>query len=157
MAWADYKTPTIEIPGAGPVRGLGLDDIGQLIANNLDEMLEAADLYVASTRDVLATGNTVEFITMLVKKFPELATEVISIAADEPKVKSMKLGLGIQMAALSAITSLTVQDAGGLGNLSATLSPIFRKMVTGTGPVSRSLKDALSKFSTTAFEKTPTS
>jgi hypothetical protein len=48
------------------------------------------------------------------------------MCADEPSLKGKKMGLGIQISALSAIVKLTLEEAGGLGNLSATLAALVK-------------------------------
>lgn len=161
MAWTDHKTPTIMITLSDthkePVRGLDLADLGVLINNHLEPMMRVAELYKEAKGDVFADANFAGFLLLLTKQFPSLAMEVISIGADEPKVKDMKLGISIQIQALMAIGKLTVEDAGGLKNLSGMLLNVLQGALQTRGPASQKLKDILSKSSISDSVKTPTS
>ena len=59
----------------------------------------------------------------LAKDFPELGAEVISAGADEfddeATAKARQLPIATQIMALNAIAKLSMEDAGGLGNLLA--------------------------------------
>lgn len=156
--WGDYSVPVIMIDtGDGqrrPVRGFSTEDIGALVVENLDTMMELTALYVESQRDVFATGNLHDLIIVAAKSFPDLVSEVISRVTDEPALRTQRLGVGLQVAILSAAFSLTVQDAGGLKNLSAMLTSAVRATVAGRGDVSQKLQDILSPSSTSDAAKT---
>ena len=72
---------------------------------------------------MIRTGNLQQFILTLVKDFPELAAEVISAGADEfndlATAKARRIPIASQIAALTAISRLSMEDAGGLKNLLA--------------------------------------
>lgn len=105
------------------VRGLCLDDMTFLVQRHLGPITRALKLWQESREDVLRTGNVAQFAMTIAKDFPELAAEVISAAADEldegATAKARQLPIAAQIAALAAIARLSVEDAGGLGNLLA--------------------------------------
>jgi hypothetical protein len=146
----DFKVPTADIPLnkeiSITVRGLGLDDLSCLVATHLDSISKAAELYNRSKEDIFATANMQGFILTLAKDFPGLVSEVISIAADEPDAKDVKLPFPIQLRALTEISRLTLEDAGGMGNLFATLGSLWKGARDGAG-LSR-LTETLSRNST---------
>jgi hypothetical protein len=133
MKLADYtiQREKITLPGKAvggekpffEVRGLCLDDMTFLIQRHLGPITRALKLWQESREDVIRTGNVSQFVMVLAKDFPELAAEVISAAADEldeaATAKAGKLPIAAQIAALSAISRLSMEDAGGLGNLLA--------------------------------------
>ena len=163
MSWADYQTPVIQIETgeAGgktrPVRGLGLDDISLLVVNHLDDMMEITTLYIQSQKDVAAVTNFTDMIVLASKNFPKFVSEVISIVTDTPELRDKKLGVALQMKILSAALKLTIEDAGGMGNLSATLQDAVRAALAGRGEVSRRLQDIISQSSTSGAAKMPSS
>ncbi len=129
---AEYQTPRIEVPldtsGTKIVslRGLNLDDLADLLQGHLEPISKAVDLYQQSKQDIFTNKNFQGFILGILKDFPGLVTEVISIAADEPEAKKVKLPLGFQTAAIAAVMKLTLEEAGGLGNLFASLAALAR-------------------------------
>lgn len=133
MKLADYTIPRerITLPGKAvdgvkpyfEVRGLCLDDMTFLIQNHLGPITRALKLWQESREDVLRSGNLGQFVMTVAKDFPDLAAEVISAAADELDVgataKAKQLPIATQILSLNTITRLTIEDAGGLGNLLA--------------------------------------
>ena len=160
MSWTDYKTPTIMVPTgeAGgierPVRGMGLEDISTLVVNHLDSMMEITTLYIQSQKDVAAVTNMTDMIVLASKQFPAFVAEVISIVTDTPELRDKKLGVGLQMKIMSSALKLTVEDAGGMGNLSAMLQTAVKAALAGRGEVSQRLQAILSQSSTTDAGKT---
>lgn len=156
--WTDYTVPTIMIdPGDGkerPVRGLGVDDMSQLIVANLDAMMEVTSLWIASQKDVFASNNTTDLMMVAAKNFPQLVGELISMATDTPELRHVRLPAGAQLKILQACLKLTVEDAGGLGNLSAMLSNAVRVAVANRGEASQRLQAILSPSSTSGVGKT---
>lgn len=159
--WGSYSIPTIGIDtGDGhqrPVRGLSTEDIGGLLVRHLDSMMEITTLYVQSLKDVTAATNLTDVIVVAARSFPGFVSEVISIVTDEPKLKDMRIPADLQLRILQAAFKLTVEDSGGLGNLSAILTNAVRAAVAGRGDVSRKLQDILSPSSTSGAEKMLTS
>jgi hypothetical protein len=105
------------------VRGLNLADMTFLVQRHLGPITRALKLWQESREDVIRTGNVSQFVMVIAKDFPELAAEVISAAADEltegATAKARQLPIAAQIAALAAISRLSMEDAGGLGNLLA--------------------------------------
>lgn len=130
MSWADYQPPTAEVPlgsgATGRVRGLNVDDLSSLITNHLEAISKAVALYAASKRDVYTSANLHAFVIQTASQFPGLVSEVISLAADEPSLKGKKIALGVQIAALNEIAKLTLEELGGLGNLSLVLANLAK-------------------------------
>lgn len=151
-----FKTVRSEVPlpGENPaihVRGLGLEDFSVLITDHLALITEAAERWAAMKKDVYAKANLQGFILVLARDFPQLVSEVISIAADEPELKGFRLPIGPQMAAITEIARLTLVDAGGLGNLLAVLGSALKG--AGGDSLEESLKQAMSQSSIGAFVK----
>jgi hypothetical protein len=161
MTWTDYQVPTMMIDtGDGqqrPVRGLSLDDMSALIVNHLDTMMEITTLYIQSQKDVLAVTNMTDLLMVAARSFPAFVSEVISMVTDTPELRTKRLPAGLQMTILSASLKLTIEDAGGLGNLSAMLQNAVKAAVAGRGEVSQKLQDILSPSSIGGAAKTPTS
>jgi hypothetical protein len=161
MTWTDYKIPTVMIDtGDGaerPVRGLSLDDMSLLVVNNLDAMMEITTLYIQSQKDVLAVTNMTDLLTVAVRQFPDFVSEVISVVTDTPELRGMRLPAGLQLKVLAGALKLTLEDAGGMGNLSAMLQDAVKAAVAGRGEVSQKLQDILSQSSTSGAGKTRTS
>lgn len=156
--WTDYKIPTTDIDtGDGekrPVRGLSLDDMSTLIVNHLDTMMQVTTLYVQSQKDILATGNMTDLLIVAAREFPEFVSEVISIVTDTPDLRDKRLPAGLQLKIVQAAVKLTVEDAGGMGNLSAILQNAVKAAVAGRGEVSQKLTAILSPSSTSGAAKT---
>jgi hypothetical protein len=133
MKLSDYTIQREQIPLPGPakggvkpffeVRGLCLDDMTFLVQRHLGPITRALKIWQEQREDVIRTGNLSQFIMTLAKDFPELMAEVISAAADElddgATATARQLPIATQIAALSAISRLSMEDAGGLGNLLA--------------------------------------
>lgn len=136
MSWADYKPPSAEVtigidpatnePIIGIVRGLNLDDLSYLISNHLEPISQAVELYAKSKQNVYSTKNLHGFVISCASQFPGLVSEVISRAADEPSLREKKLAMSVQLAALNEIVRLTVEELGGLGNLSLVLGNLAK-------------------------------
>lgn len=138
---SEYQTPRIEVPlGQDKVvllRGLNLDDFALLLQDHLEPISKAVELYQQSKQDIYTSKNMQGFILAIVKDFPGLVSEVISIAADEPEAKRVKLGLGFQTSAIAAISKLTLEEAGGLGNLFASLAALARGVLQNASEMSQ--------------------
>jgi hypothetical protein len=159
--WTDYKAPTVLIDtGDGKeraVRGLSLEDLSQLVSSHLDEMMEITTLYIQSQKDVFASTNMTDVVLIAVRQFPKIVSEVISIVTDTPELRGVRLPVGLQIRVIQAAAKLTVEDAGGLGNLSATLQSVVNATVAGRGEVSQKLQAILSPSSTSGVGRTRTS
>lgn len=121
MALKDHVTPRMVVPLIGDnsvaVRGFNLDDFAALMPNHFEAVTKIAELYGQHKQSVFSGKAFSDFVLHCAKDFPGLVAEVISIAADEPDAKNVKLGTALQISILTAIVKLTVEEAGGLGNL----------------------------------------
>lgn len=128
---SEYQTPRIDVPldtsgTVVSVRGLNLDDLALLLQDHLEPISKAMEMYQRSKNDIFSNSNFQGFVLGILKDFPGLVSEVISIAADEPEARKVKLPLGFQTSAISAVMKLTLEEAGGLGNLFASLAALAR-------------------------------
>lgn len=159
--WTDYEVPRIMIPTGDdverPVRGLTLDDMSNLIVNHLDTMMQITTLYIQSQKDVASVTNMTDLFMVAVREFGPFVSEVISMVTDEPSLAKKRLPVGLQIAIIQAALKLTIEDAGGLGNLSAILQTAVKAAVAGRGEVSQKLQAILSQGSTSVAGKTRTS
>ena len=133
MLLKDYVIPRSRITLPGPavdgqrpyfeVRGITLDDMTFLVNRHIGPITKAVKMYQESREDILKTGNLQGFVMTLARDFPDLAAEVISAASDqlddETRNKARQLPISVQISALSEITRLSLEDAGGLKNLLA--------------------------------------
>jgi hypothetical protein len=160
-SWTTYQVPTIGVdPGDGierPVRGLSLDDMSVLIVNHLNEMMDISTLYIQTQKDVFATNNMADLLMMIARSFPGFVSEVISMVTDTPELRTVKLPAGPQMLIMQAAIKLTVEDAGGLGNLSAMLQSVVKQAMANNGEASQKLAAILSRSSTSGAGKTQSS
>lgn len=131
MSIADYEPPKIEFELSSSVkivlRGLSTEDIVHLFEANFAEVQATWELYEQANRAIFTDTAQVKFLAALIQKCPGLIAEVISRSAGEPeqmhRVKTW--GLGLQMGCMQVIFNLTLQEAGGLKNLSASLDPML--------------------------------
>jgi hypothetical protein len=128
-----------------------------LVVDHLDDMMEITTLYIQSQKDVKAVTNYTEMLILISKSFPHFVSEVISIVTDTPELRHVKLGAALQIKILSASLKLTVEDFGGVGNLSALLQNAVAEAVKSRGEVGQKLKAILSPSSIGESEKTLTS
>ncbi len=133
MPLAAHKTPRITVPlldgNDVSVRGFNLDDLMGLVPNHFEDLSKVAALYAEHKESVFSQRAITSMILQIANSFPGLISEVISVAADEPDARDIKLSTGLQMSVLTAIVKLTVEEAGGLGNLFARLRDIGRSVV----------------------------
>lgn len=121
MPLTAHQTPRMIVPllsgNTVAVRGLNLDDFAALLPNHFEAVSKIAALYAEHKQSVFSSKAIGDFIMSSAVTFPGLVSEVISIAADEPEARDVKLGTSLQITVLTAIVKLTVEEAGGLGNL----------------------------------------
>jgi len=144
MGLRKHKTPTQKVPllddNVLVLRGLNLDDFTALLTTHLEPMSKAASLYSEHKKNSFSDTSFNNFVLTIAADFPGLVSEVISmcevlspeeereIDPDEPLPI---LGVGFQLSALSTILTLTVQEAGGLGNLFAQLAHLGKGVKQG--------------------------
>lgn len=121
MPLSAHQTPRMIVPLLNgndvAVRGLNLDDFAALMPSHFEAISKIAALYAEHKQSVFSSKAIGEFIMSSAVTFPGLVSEVISIASDEPDARNVKLGTSLQITVLTAIVKLTVEEAGGLGNL----------------------------------------
>jgi hypothetical protein len=131
--------------GSFAVRGMNTDDLTFLVTNYLEEVVAALAQF--GEKHDLSGGRVHkdalgEFFLILVHGFPDIVAEMISRCADRPdlieKVRRMPFIIHIQ--ALAAIVELTVEDAGGLGNLWAVLRSLLETRNLQVGPLTNRLR-----------------
>jgi hypothetical protein len=147
MKLEEYTIPRerITLPGKAvngvkpfiEVRGLCLDDMTYIVQNHLGPLTRAMKTWQESKADIIRTGNLQQFLLTIIKDFPDLAAEVISAAADElseaATATAKRLPLASQISALAAISRLTMEDVGGLGNLLAEMRQRFESAAESIG------------------------
>lgn len=133
MALIDHVTPRMVVPllagNTVSVRGINLDDFMALLPNHMEAVSKIAALYAQHKQSVFSPKAFEAFLLATAHGFPGLVSEVISIAADEPDTKHVKLGTSLQISVLSAVMKMTVEEAGGLGNLFAQLRDVGARVL----------------------------
>lgn len=129
MTIAAYTLRTGRVPlgkdNSFEVRALTFPDIAAMISNNRETLVAIIAKYQEAQGDVYSRRNISELAFMIARDFPTLSTEIISasvhgeVVTEETKLKIAMFPAPIQMAALIEIVKITVEEAGGLGNLMA--------------------------------------
>lgn len=107
------------------VRALTFPAVAALVADRATELAAIVAKYQETRKDITSTKNIGDLVTMVVRDFPNLATEIVSSCivgetVDAPLIDKIKLlPFPVQLDALLKIGRLTVEEAGGLGNLIA--------------------------------------
>lgn len=134
------------------VRGLTVPDVTKLLERRLGDIEVAFEL-VKGTKGLATDG----VIMSLLNEAPALMAEVISEAADDrdnPE-RYMKLPFSAQFQAINEIARMTLEEAGGLKNLIATLQSLLPAAFPGAAAASRAKAEAeVSGTSIGDFEKT---
>ncbi|WOE76322.1 phage pre-tape measure protein [Alterisphingorhabdus coralli] len=119
------------------IYGVHRDAISVVFERNQDG-LEESDLFL----DVIAT-------------FPEIVAEVIARASGDLSEEAIsvarRLDVGVQLMALEKIGNLTVESAGGLGNLVA----LVQRLMAGLGQKTVEAKSHLSASSAASENNAP--
>lgn len=140
MPLAEYTPETREIPfgkekegkrNSLTVRALSLNDITPMISSRMGDLEQLYSIFKGAKAAIYATHNVSSLLVMVVTKLPDLASEVISVACDEPgnKAQAARLPIAVQVAALSEIMKLTLEDAGGLKNLYGMLTNLTDELL----------------------------
>lgn len=117
MALKDLFVPTVTIKTSGgefAVRGLSLNDILRLVEKHRASMNTLFQKFVQSGED-LGLENSAQMGAVLVESAPDVAAEIIALAADEPdQLETVKsLSFPVQLDTLEQIGRLTFEAAGG--------------------------------------------
>lgn len=140
MSLATYipETVTILVPvkkGADPVtftvRGLNTDDLTWLVTEHLHDVEATIELWSAAREEIMARGSMDAFILKMVGSVPGLVSEVISVVAGERHLKDVyrTLPFSVSALALTHILRLTMEENGGLKNLSTALVKLVNEML----------------------------
>ncbi len=133
MGLAQHVTPRMIVPlldgNSVSLRGLNLDDFSALLVDHLEPISKIAELYAEHKNSVFSNKAFQGFLIGIAKDFPSIVMEVISMSSDEPDAKGVRLATGLQISCLTAIMKLTVEEAGGLGNLFAQLGALGRGVI----------------------------
>ncbi|WLJ71131.1 hypothetical protein [Sphingomonas phage Carli] len=109
------------------VRAITFPDLAIMASNHMPALIAIVAKYQETKADVYSTKNIGQLALTIARDFPTFATEIISscvvgeTVTDETKAKIGLLPAPVQMTALIEISKLTVEEAGGLGNLVADL------------------------------------
>lgn len=153
MALRGYKQKTDTIQAGDQtvtVRALTLADVTILVDGYWSEIKSIYDYYVSIESDVEPDAKFNRMILECVRIAPDLAAAIIAVSAGEPdEVETAKsLPFTVQVDALVKITTLTLTEAGGLGNFSAVLRRAAESVrsalpVTASPPPPLSVPDPL--------------
>jgi hypothetical protein len=126
-----YSPPTRSIPVRGSeqpliVRGLSFDDVFLLVQAHLPEITQAVEQYRDSLGDIHSQRNMHNFLSGVLTGFPTLVGHLIATAAGVPEehATAQRYPAGVQLAALTAIVELTMEDASGIADPSLALGQV---------------------------------
>ena len=132
MSLSSYTPPREDI-AAGTftlsVRGLNVNDVALLMATHANNIITGYRAFESMLNGSLDAEQAVnKIIIETVIHAPNLAAQIIALAADEPNEsgRALQLPFPVQVAALAKIMTLTFEAGGGLGNFLAALAGIAR-------------------------------
>lgn len=105
------------------VRAITFPDLAFLVQHKMSELIAIVAKYQETREDITNRKNMGELFLMVARDFPTLAVEIISACVygemvDETlRHKIGALSFPVQLDALTKIGKLTIEEAGGLGNL----------------------------------------
>lgn len=141
MSIADYEPPSLAFKLNDKVsvtlRGVSTADLTKIVTSNFEDVTETWELFQVAQKAVYTTDGQRKLMLSLIQKCPALVAEVISLSAGEPDQvdRIAKWGIGLQMGCLQVIYNLTLQEAGGLKNLLASLEPMLPTLAKLSGNV----------------------
>lgn len=109
------------------VRAITFPDLVLMASNHMPSLVAIVAKYQEAKQDVYSQKNIGQLALTVARDFPTFATEIISACIvgetvdDATRQKIALLPAPVQMQALVEIGRLTVEEAGGLGNLMADL------------------------------------
>lgn len=136
MALKGFKVPTkaIALPGGESftVRGLSLDGIAAILAD-YQTLVEETVAQSASADGNFDMRDFRSIAEKVVTRFPQLAAEIIALAADEEDVieEARSLPAPIQLVALEHIATLTFEASGGPKSVVEMVTRWFQGISTG--------------------------
>lgn len=118
------------------VRGLTVPDLTDILGKHLDSVEELVELYDRAKTSIFARSTLDGFMLKMINGFPGVTSEIISkvcvdeaASAEELKDRAEKLTFPVQAAILNEVISLTMEEAGGLKNLFATLGLVASELL----------------------------
>ena len=142
MPLSAYEARTARVPlnkgNDFEVRPITFPDLALLASQQMPALVAIVAKYREAQEDVYSRKNITNLALSVARDFPTFATEIISACVvgetvtDETKKKIALLPAPVQMSALVEIGRLTVEEAGGLGNLMADLRSKFEGLVDQT-------------------------
>lgn len=142
MPLSAYEARTARVPlnkgNDFEVRPITFPDLALMASKHMPTLVAIVAKYQESKEDIYSRKNITELALSVARDFPTFATEIISACIvgetvdDETRRKITLLPAPVQMTALVEIGRLTVEEAGGLGNLMADLRSKFEGLVDQT-------------------------
>lgn len=118
------------------VRALTFPDIIAAVSSHMPALIAIVSKSQEADGDIYTKMNTSQMAMMVARDFPSVATEIISMCVvgetmdEAARSKVAMLPAPISMNALLSIFRLTVEEAGGLGNLVADLRQHVQSVMT---------------------------
>jgi hypothetical protein len=134
MPLSTYEIPMASIPlgknNSFDVRAITFPDLTFMVEKHLPALTAILAKYKEAQEEVYSRRSIADFAVMIARDFPSFAVEIISVCisgedetADREALskKVALLGAPVQINAMLEIARLTVDEAGGLKNLTAGL------------------------------------
>lgn len=143
----NFEIPSIRVPvgkdGYFDVRGLNSEDVTFLTIHYLDDIRRAVAEY--KSPESITRSAVAELVLQIAQKFPNMAVEIISRAADattaEDIEKFRKLSFAVQIVALKHIAVLTSEDGVlPLGKYLGVVEKVLAASGYNPGPLMTSLQ-----------------
>lgn len=141
MALKDIQIPTVDVqvaPGSSfAVRALNLTDIEHLVRKHGSDLRDLFKKFITDAKaDSLRVVDLLPVFKEIVPRAPELVISAIALAADadeEDTVTLRKLGVGVHIAALTSIFTLTLSVEGDMGKAMETVIKVLGSVNGGMG------------------------
>lgn len=123
------------------VRAVTFPDLTFMVSTRMPDLIAIVSKYQELKGDITSRQNMADLAIMVARDFPGFAVEMISacIYGEDvtPEMRRTVAALPVttQLDALSKIARLTVEEAGGLGNLMADLRQRMEAMTGEAGPL----------------------
>jgi hypothetical protein len=136
MALADFTPERVDIKHNGSVvcsiRGLGTDDVSTLVRAHLDVLNKLFEIVRGSDADF----GTANFYAQMITSAPQIAIDIIALAADEPNYppEMRQMPMGLQIKILQEVTRMTFEDIGGPKAIVGLVQSMLRQQVPALTP-----------------------
>ncbi len=118
------------------VRGLTVPDLTDILGNYLGSVEELVELYEKTKSSIFARSTLDGFMLKMIRGFPAVTSEIISkvCIGEEGSPATLKeraeaLPFPVQAAIMNEVITLTMEEAGGLKNLFATLGLVANELL----------------------------